>query len=65
LTPREHQVLEALVAGKPNKAIAHELAISPRTVEIHRARVMEKMQARTLSDLVRMALASRARARTR
>ncbi|HYC13111.1 MAG TPA: response regulator FixJ [Stellaceae bacterium] len=65
LTPREHQVLEALVAGKPNKAIAHELAISPRTVEIHRARVMEKMQARTLSDLVRMALASRAPARTR
>jgi two-component system response regulator FixJ len=56
LTPREREVLEALVAGKPNKVIAYDLSISPRTVEIHRARVMEKMAARTLSDLVRMAL---------
>ncbi|HTZ77938.1 MAG TPA: response regulator FixJ [Stellaceae bacterium] len=56
LTAREREVLDALVAGKPNKIIAYDLAISPRTVEIHRARVMEKMQARTLSDLVRMAL---------
>lgn len=58
LTPREREVLTLLVAGKQNKAIAHELAISPRTVEIHRANVMEKMGARSLSDLVRMALAA-------
>lgn len=58
LTPREKEVLEALVAGKPNKVIAHQLGISPRTVEIHRARVMEKMQAHSLSELVRMTLAA-------
>ena len=56
LTVREREVLHELVAGHPNKVIAHRLAISPRTVEIHRARVMEKMQARNLSELVRMAL---------
>lgn len=55
LTPREHDVLLALVAGHPNKVIAGDLGISPRTVEIHRARVMSKMQARSLSHLVRMA----------
>jgi len=58
LTEREREVMVELVAGHPNKVIAHHLSISPRTVEIHRARVMEKMQARSLSDLVRMALAA-------
>ena len=56
LSNREREVLEGLVAGHPNKTIANDLGISPRTVEIYRANVMEKMQARSLSDLVRMAL---------
>ena len=58
LTPRERDVLKHLVAGRPNKVIAYELSISPRTVEIHRAHVMDKMQARSLSDLIRTALAA-------
>jgi two-component system, LuxR family, response regulator FixJ len=57
LTPREHDVMQQMVAGNPNKVTAYNLGISPRTVEIHRARVMEKMAARSLSELVRMALA--------
>ncbi len=57
LTPRERDVLKRLVIGQPNKVIGFGLGISPRTVEIHRARVMEKMQARSLSHLVRMVLA--------
>ena len=56
LTPREMDVLKALVSGQPNKQIAHHLDISPRTVEIHRARVMSKMSAPSLSHLVRMAM---------
>ena len=56
LTARERQVLEGLVAGHPNKTIAFDHGISPRTVEIYRANVMSKMQAASLSDLVRMAL---------
>jgi two-component system response regulator FixJ len=56
LSPRERQVLEGLVAGKANKVIAYDLDISPRTVEIYRAHVMTKMEARSLSELVRMAL---------
>jgi two-component system, LuxR family, response regulator FixJ len=56
LSRRERQVLDGLVAGQPNKIIAFELGISPRTVEIYRANLMTKMQAASLSDLVRMAL---------
>jgi two-component system, LuxR family, response regulator FixJ len=58
LSNRERQVLEGLVAGNPNKTIAFDLTISPRTVEIYRANVMTKMAADSLSDLVRMALIS-------
>jgi two-component system, LuxR family, response regulator FixJ len=56
LTPREAQVFHGLIEGKSNKEIAMELDISPRTVEIFRAKVMDKMQAGTLSALVRMGL---------
>ena len=56
LSSREREVLEGLVAGKPNKIIAFDLGISPRTVEIYRANVMTKMNAGSLSELVRIAL---------
>jgi two-component system response regulator FixJ len=56
LTPRERDVLEHLVAGRSNKEVGLELGISPRTVEIHRARLMEKMTADSLAQLVRMAI---------
>ncbi len=58
LTPREQDVMQQLVIGNANKVIARELGLSPRTVEIHRARVMEKTGADSLSHLVRMALAA-------
>jgi two-component system response regulator FixJ len=56
LSNRERDVLEGLVAGRANKQIAFDLGISPRTIEIYRANLMTKMQAASLSDLVRMAL---------
>lgn len=56
LTPREHDVLDLVVVGKANKVIAADLGLSQRTVEIHRARVMEKMDASSLAQLVRMVL---------
>jgi two-component system, LuxR family, response regulator FixJ len=58
LSEREREVLAGVVAGLPNKTIGYDLNISPRTVEIHRANVMEKMEAKNLPDLVRMALAA-------
>ena len=59
LSTRERQVLDGLVAGHANKVIAYDLEISPRTVEVYRANVMTKMQARSLSELVRMAILAR------
>jgi FixJ family two-component response regulator len=56
LTPREHEIMGLVVAGKANKVIAIELAISERTVELHRGRIMKKMQARSLAELMRMVL---------
>jgi two-component system response regulator FixJ len=58
LTPREREVLDLLVAGNPNKTIAYDLGASPRTVEVHRARVMEKMGVRSVAELVRLVLAA-------
>ncbi|MDX1402058.1 MAG: response regulator [Kiloniellales bacterium] len=58
LTPRESDVLQQLVLGNPNKVIAYELGISARTVEVHRARVMEKLEAPNLSSVIKLALAA-------
>jgi two-component system, LuxR family, response regulator FixJ len=56
LSSREHEVMLSLVRGNPNKIVAHELGISVRTVEIHRANIMLKTQSRSLAELVRLAL---------
>lgn len=58
LSERERQVMKGIVAGLPNKSIAYDLDISPRTVEVHRANVMSKMHARNLAELVRMVLSA-------
>ncbi len=58
LTPREHEVMEMVTDGQSNKEIANSLGVSAKTVEAHRARVMEKMQAGSLAELVRMAIVS-------
>ncbi|MFH1792873.1 MAG: response regulator FixJ [Pseudomonadota bacterium] len=65
LSERERQVLAAVVAGLPNKTIAYDLDISPRTIEVHRSNVMAKMQARSLPELVRMAIAMNLNGRKR
>ena len=59
LTPRERQVMELVVAGKSNRIIAGDLGVSPKTIEVHRANVMQKMQAESLAELVKMAIAAR------
>lgn len=58
LTPRERDVLEGLAQGLPNKTIAYDLNISPRTVEVHRANLMTKLDVRSLSDALRIAFAA-------
>lgn len=58
LTQREKDVLTGLIEGRPNKGIAHDLDISPRTVEIHRANMMNKLEVRTLSEALRIAFAA-------
>jgi len=58
LSPRERQVMDVLVAGKHNKVIALELGISPKTVDVHRGHIMEKMQVKSVIELVRLSMAN-------
>jgi DNA-binding CsgD family transcriptional regulator len=60
LTPREREVLAAIVAGGSNKEVGRKLRISPRTVEVHRARIMDKLGAKNTADLVRIVVAQQA-----
>ena len=60
LTKRERDVMELAVAGKANKQIAAELGVSPKTIEVHRARVMARMEARSLAELVQLSLSIQA-----
>jgi two-component system response regulator FixJ len=59
LSPREREVLNALVAGKPNKIIAFELGLSIRTVEVHRARMMDRLGVGQLAEAIRLAVMAR------
>ena len=61
LTPREREVLEAIIAGASNKVAGRKLRISPRTVEVHRARIIDKLGAKNTADLVRIAMGQGAR----
>jgi RNA polymerase sigma factor (sigma-70 family) len=63
LTPREREVLDLVVAGRANKEIASALGLSPKTVEVHRARVMEKMEVDSLADLIKVAMQASAEPR--
>jgi two-component system response regulator FixJ len=65
LTPREREVFDLLVAGRPTKAIAKQLGASPRTIEVHRGRVFEKLGAHSLPDLVHLMLAAKPKAERR
>lgn len=56
LTPRERDVFEKLITGSSNKEVGRQLGISPRTIEIHRARILKKLGVKNVADLVRMAM---------
>ncbi|MGL3214216.1 response regulator [Bradyrhizobium pachyrhizi] len=61
LSPRERDVLDGLMAGRPNKLIAYELGLSVRTVEVHRARMMDRLEVRQLSEAIRLGVVARLR----
>jgi two-component system, LuxR family, response regulator FixJ len=56
LSPREQQVLEGILAGRSTKMIAHDLDINPRTVEVHRAHMLERLRTRTIAEAIRLAV---------